>query len=345
MNSTPTGFNKLALLQYVVLGCVILYFGAPVFIPLAYAVFISFSLYPITRWLEKHRFRSGMAIFLSLMVLFVIIGSIVGLLVNQAIGFVGEWGSIQGKLASGMNKSTVYLHDHYGLTTVQIDKWVENAVMKLGNELVSVVSSTIYMSALSAIKLFLIPVYTALILYNRKQLVKALFHFFPNETQESIISILHEVVFTFYRFIKGMIIVYLIVGTLNSIGLYLLGVPNPILFGFITSILTFIPYIGIFIGAALPVSIAWAMHDNFWYALGVIGVFAFVQILEGNVIFPLAVSIRIKVSTLFTVLAIFVGGLLWGLSGMILFIPAVGILKQILGRTNRYKYLAEMLEG
>src|SRR5690606_14880576 len=85
--------------------------------------------------------------------------------------------------------------------------------------------------------------------------------------------------------------------------------------------LTFIPYIGIMIGALLPIMISWTLFDSVYYPLGVIAVYTFVQYLEANIIFPWAVSQRVNLSTLSTLVAIFVGGLLWGAAGMILFVP------------------------
>jgi predicted PurR-regulated permease PerM len=140
-----------------------------------------------------------------------------------------------------------------------------------------------------------------------------------------------------------MVVVYVIVGTLNSIGLLLLGIPHAIFFGFIASILTFIPYVGITVGSLLPITIAWITYDSIWYPLGIIGVFVFVQYLEANIIFPLAVSRRLNVNTLVMLLAIFVGGILWGMSGMILFVPFAGIAKLIADHNPEWKTISMIL--
>jgi predicted PurR-regulated permease PerM len=91
-----------------------------------------------------------------------------------------------------------------------------------------------------------------------------------------------------------MLIVYLIVGLLNSIGLLIVGVPHPFMFGFIASILTFIPYIGIMISSLLPIAVSWITFNSIWYPLGVVLVFSIVQALEAYVIFPFAVGRRLK---------------------------------------------------
>ena len=148
---------------------------------------------------------------------------------------------------------------------------------------------------------------------------------------------------TYYNFIKGMALVYLIVGMLNSVGLLLLGIPHPFLFGFIASLLTFIPYIGIIVGSLLPITMAWITYYSIWYPIAIVAIFTFVQYLEANVIFPVAVSSRLNVNTLVMLIAIFVGGLLWGMAGMILFVPFVGIAKLIADHNPRWKTLSMIL--
>lgn len=140
-----------------------------------------------------------------------------------------------------------------------------------------------------------------------------------------------------------MILVYIIVGILNSIGLFALGVRNAILFGFLCSIMTIIPYIGISISALLPISIIWLETNNVWYPLGVIAVFSIVQYLEANVIFPKVVGTQLEVSTLAMIVAVIAGGIIWGVAGMILFIPFLAILKIISDHIKEWKPLNVLL--
>ena len=124
-----------------------------------------------------------------------------------------------------------------------------------------------------------------------------------------------------------MVIVYILVGILNSIGLLVLGIEHAVLFGMLTAIMTIIPYVGIMVSALLPITMAYITKDSIWYSVGVVGVFTFVQYLEANLIFPTVVGKQLNVSTWATLVAIVAGGIIWGVSGMILFIPFVAILK------------------
>jgi predicted PurR-regulated permease PerM len=156
-------------------------------------------------------------------------------------------------------------------------------------------------------------------------------------------KMLNDSIHTYFNFIKGMALVYLIVGILNSIGLFLLGIPNAILFGFVASILTFIPYVGITIGALLPITISWLLYDSLWYPLGVIAVFVFIQVLEANVIFPLVLSHHLKINALAAIVVIVMGGLLWGAAGMILFLPFIAIFKLVIEHVDKNHPMAILL--
>ena len=164
---------------------------------------------------------------------------------------------------------------------------------------------------------------------GRQNLVLFLEKITGERYRDRLHEIVHETIHTYFHFIKGMIVVYLIVGALNSIGLLALGIRYAILFGFLTAVMTIIPYVGIIVAALVPITIAWVTKDSLWYPAGVIIVFSFVQYLEANVIFPRIVGTQLDVSTWVILAAAIAGGILWGASGMILFIPFVGILKLI----------------
>lgn len=326
---TSTKVNWLKLLQYTVLGGVVLYVGQPLFVPLSFSLLISFVLYPVCRWLERKGWPRWSAIALCLLVLLVILGGLAWLLLNQLLRLVDEWPNLQQKLLAAYHDLSLYLEYNLGIKVARQAVWLENMGNTLGANVLGMVRDVVYTSAVSVVLVVLIPLYVALILFNREQLANALFSLFPESEHRTIRSILHETITTYYNFIKGMAIVYAIVGTLNTIGLLILGVPHALFFGVVASILTFIPYVGITIGAVLPMTVAWITYDSAWYPIGVVIVFAVVQYLEANLIFPWAVSYRLQVNMLFTLLAIVAGGILWGASGMILFIPFLAILKLI----------------
>lgn len=324
--------------QLVVYVGVILYFGREVLVPVSFALLVSFILYPFCAWLEKHGLGRFASILIPMLVLMILGIMVLSLLVFQLIGFMDEWPSIQSKFlyaVAGINEQLsamgIVISDGGNMSSLS------------GGSFLNLLRSIVTASTLSLVLMILIPVYSFLILYYRSQWLKVLGHLIPGERRESLREMISLTITAYYNFIKGMAIVYIVVGILNSAGLLLLGIPHAILFGFIAAILTCVPYVGIMVGALLPMAMAWITYDSVWYPLGVAGVFAFVQYLEANIIFPVAVSNRLNVNTLVMLIAIFAGGVLWGMAGMILFVPFVGIAKLVADHNPNWKTLALLL--
>jgi predicted PurR-regulated permease PerM len=145
------------------------------------------------------------------------------------------------------------------------------------------------------------------------------------------------------QWVNGKVGVVFNLGTLNSIGLLLLGVEHAILFGMLTAFMTMVPYVGIIISSLLPITVAWVTTDSFIYPLGVVGIFAFVQYLENAVIFPKVVGQQLNVSTWAILVALMAGGIIWGVSGMVLFMPFVAILKIISSHIEEWRPLNILL--
>lgn len=336
-------FSALEILQFTILVCVLLYFGKTLFIPLSFSMLISFILYPVCKWMEKKGISPGIAIFISIFGIMLFFAAVIYLLFTQVVEFSNEWHTFKIKLLETAHQLSILLAERFNISADKQMAFLKNILNNSGNQALSLLKITLYSISESLFFLLIIPVYSVLILYYRKLLTQVLYHVFSSEKKEAIREILVETIHAYYNFIKGMLVVYLVVGLLNSIGLYLIGVPHPFLFGFIASILTFIPYIGIMVSSLLPITISWITFNSIWYPIGVIIIFSIVQVLEAYVIFPLAVGSRLKINTLIIILVVIIGGILWGASGMILFIPFVSIAKLIADRTKGLKTLSLLL--
>lgn len=340
--SGPTS-NILYTLQVFLYGSVLLYFGKTLLIPLSFAVLISFILYPVCKWLEGKSLNRMSAIIFSISMLMLLFTGIIALLVQQFMTFLSEWPAIKVKLIEGIEKTSLYLLDTFQLSRDEQNEIIAQLLNQSGGNVVVFIRQTISAYSFSLVLIVLVPIYATLILYYRQRLVKVVYMLFPIEGRVGIKRILGLTITAYYNFIKGMGIVYFIVGTLNSIGLIALGVPHAIFFGYTVAILTFIPYVGIIIGSLLPITMAWITYNSVWYPIGVIALFSFVQYLEANLIFPLAVSNRLKINALATLCSIVLGGIIWGVAGMILFVPFLAIIKLIADNSPKLKTWATLL--
>ncbi len=340
---TNRRFSVLEILQFIVLSALILYFGKTLFIPLSFSLLIGFILYPICKWMETKGINKGIAIVISILGVTLLAGAIIYLLFVQFSEFLEEWQSLRIKLTETIRQLSIFISERFDISLEKQTEFINNTLNNSGSQAFSIVQNTAYSLSESVFFLLMIPVFSALILFHRQMLSNVLYELFPKEIKNTIHEILVETINAYYNFIKGMLVVYLIVGLLNSIGLLIIGVPHPFLFGFIASILTFIPYVGIMISSLLPIAISWITYNSIWYPLAVIAVFSIVQVLEAYIIFPFAVGSRLKINTFVIIIAIIVGGILWGAAGMILFIPFVSVIKLIADRTPSLKTLSVLL--
>jgi predicted PurR-regulated permease PerM len=329
----------------IALGSFLLVKGSALFVPLAYALFISFLLYPFSRWMESKGLQRPASVSLAVLAFVLVMLLLIAGFVAVISALAAEWPLIHLKLTELIARISATLSAYLGWTDAELhDRAVaiftnkSGDIMQAGQNIVFIISEGI-------VFLVLIPVYVFLLLFYRHKLVDALLLFIPDYKRNSFKEVLELSISTYYNFIKGMMVVYIMVGILNSIGLLIIGVPHPFFFGMLTAVMTFIPYLGIIMAGSLPVVYAWMTFGTIWQPLSVVGVFVFVQYLEANVIFPWAVGRRLEMNTLATLVVIVMGGILWGASGMILFVPFAAILKLIADRMpgREWKAVAGLL--
>jgi predicted PurR-regulated permease PerM len=180
-----------------------------------------------------------------------------------------------------------------------------------------------------------IPIYIFLFLIYRTKFKMFFLSLVPNKNDELLWK--KDVENVIQGYISGLLLVTLIVAVLNTTGLLILGIPHAIFFGILSGVLTVIPYVGIFIGALLPVVMALITKDSAWYALGVVIIFTVVQFLEGNFITPRITGSKVSINALAAIIALLIGGKILGIAGMILAVPAIGVLKIVLSYSERLK--------
>jgi predicted PurR-regulated permease PerM len=320
----------------------ILYAGKTFFIPLFFGLLIAVLLYPACKWLERKKFPRALAITVLLVTTTLVFVLLLWLLGYELNLFIANLPGIKSKMTNSLSELSAWVQATFpgtenkpGIPAKIFDQSISN-LRQFTSAILSTTVSTVLM-------LVMIPIYSSLFLYHRGTFIRFVLSLLPLEYGTKILSVMHESIITYFKFIKGTFFVYCIVGVLNSIGLLLLGIDHAVLFGMITAFMTAIPYVGILISAALPISVALVTKDSIWYPVGVIAVFTFVQYLEANIIFPKVVGQQLNLSTWAVLSAVIIGTLIWGIAGMILFIPFTAILKIISDNMKELKPLNILL--
>jgi len=306
-----------------------------IIIPLAFAALFALVLNPFAKRIEK---RTGRVFSISIVLLgsLLLLGLTVWLIVGQLKDLVMSLPGLEEKFFSAVMNVNHFIEEQFNISTDEQTVMMADALKNLSVYMAEVLYSTSYL----AYFFIQVPIYIFLFLLYREKFREFFLALNPNgelKWKKDIDGVVRG-------YISGLAIVVLIAGTLNSIGLLLLGIEHAVFFGFFSGALTLIPYIGITIGATLPALLALITKDSAWYAVGVVGVHAAVQFLEGNFITPKVTGSRISVNALAAILALLIGNLLLGIAGMILAVPAVGILKILVANSTSLKPFEILLE-
>jgi predicted PurR-regulated permease PerM len=132
-------------------------------------------------------------------------------------------------------------------------------------------------------------------------------------------------------------------GTATAAALWLLGVPDPLLWGAIAALLNYAPYVGPLVTAAILTVVGFAQFTDPWAALAVPGVSLGLHVLEGELITPHLVGRRLKLDPVMVFIALILLGWLWGVAGLLLAVPLMTCAKLIAERTPEGEPLARLL--
>ena len=307
----------------------LMYLSQSLLIPLLFATLISISLFPLAKLFEKLRLGKAFASLLAVIVALAIISGIIWFIVHQSIIIGKDASSITDKVLSVLEQGQNWLQEKFGVERNQVmDKLREQGNKSLENA-GGMITSTFGSLGNTLANAILVPLYCFFMLYYRDFFREFFFKAFSSSPQHKVNEVLNKIYEVVQSYLVGLITVMGIVAVLNTGGLMLMGIDYAWFFGSLASLLMLLPYIGIAIGSILPALFALAVKDNAWYAVGVIAWFQLVQFLEGNIITPNIVGSKVSINPLMAIVGILIGGMLFGLAGLIIALPFIATLKVI----------------
>jgi predicted PurR-regulated permease PerM len=318
-----------AALVILVFGTVILIYAKDFLLPLFISILIALFLYPACKKLEKRKVPSILAISTLLLLVFVVFMLSLLLISSQISSIIHDMSNLNQLLETKLNALHSYITTSFNISNQTLNSWILKAKSSLMENSGQLLSGT-FSTTTEIITYFgLVPVYVFCFLLYRKSFKEFTFSLFASSKHEKMTELLDDIQKLSQNYLKGLFAVILIIGTLNTIGLWIVGVDYALFFGFFASLLTVIPYIGIFIGSLLPIAFALLTMNSIWAPVGIVIVFSLVQFLESNYITPKVVGSSVSINPFAAIVALLIGGELWGASGMILSIPVTAILKVI----------------
>ncbi|HEX5669449.1 MAG TPA: AI-2E family transporter [Chitinophagaceae bacterium] len=301
-----------------------------ILVPIFFSIVFSVMLFPLAHRMEQAGIGRAASSFIAVAIMTIIFAALFFMLFRQLGNLLQEGPVLIGKMSVLLDKFETLIADTFyirkSVTAEHVNKQLDNMMQNSGNiftDLIGMITSFVAGAVI-------IPLFVFFLIYYRDFFLEFFYKLFPSSDKNWIDETLEKIYFVIQNYLLGVVIVMGIVGVLNSLGLYILGVKYAFFFGFFAALLMLIPYIGIMIGALLPALMALVTKDQYWYAVGAIGVMLFVQILEGNFITPYIVGSKVSINPLIIIFMFLLFGKLWGIPGLVLALPVTAIMKVLL---------------
>lgn len=290
--------------------------------------------------------KRAVALVLTFVAVFIVLGGVFLLLIPQLVetvemlipavyDFFLELGVSVEKFLQDNPDAMSFLQSTSGGQNFDLSTLVQNGVTILGNSVTTILQSavsTIGSVASFAMDLFVAIVFAVYCLFQKETLArqgrKILYAFMKEHNADRIIYILRLSNSTFSNFLSGQCIEVCILGVMIAVAMAILKLPYIPLVSVLVAVTAFVPIVGAWAG--FVIGAFFMLVNDPMQAVWFIVMFIIVQQIEGNLIYPKVVGNSIGLSGMWVIVAISVGGDLFGIVGMLLMIPFASVLQTIL---------------
>jgi predicted PurR-regulated permease PerM len=306
----------------------ILYIAKGIVIPLVFAIIIAIVLHPLVNFFVGLKINRLVAIIITMLLTLLVIVAFVAFLFLQASHFSESWPVLVDKFTGMLNEIITEVSSYFNINTQNIREWFNNTIGELINSSSAAIGHALISVGNLVVILFLVPVYIFMLLFYHPILIAFIHRIFSTSNQSQVNEVVSKIKTVIQRYLIGLVIEAVIMATLNTTALLIIGIPYAFLLGIIGALLNAIPYIGGIIAVAIYMIVAFVTKSPA-YVIYVIVIYSFIQFIDNHYIVPKIVASKVKINALFAIVAVIAGNALWGVPGMFLSIPLLAIVKLI----------------
>jgi len=354
----------------------VLYVGRDVLIPIALAALITFLLSPVVGRLERWLGRIA-SVLLVVLMLFALIGAIGWMLTTQTIDLAAKLPDYQANIEAKMrafripsggtfarfNQSLQHLQKTMSSSqettaknepaarsrtlnpaeTTVAQPPVAVKIVEPENRLTSFAQAALssLLSPLGRAALVLLLV--IFMLLKREDLRGRLVRLIGQGRISATTRAMDDASTRVARYLAMQLLVNIIYGTCVAVGLYFIGVPNAALWGALAGILRFIPYVGPWLGAAMPLALSLAVSNSWVTPILTLGLFVTLEVINSNAVEPLLYASSTGVSSIALIIAAVFWTWLWGPIGLVLATPLTVCLAVMGRHVPKLEFLSVLL--
>lgn len=321
MKPDPNPVLKKLLLLFLVVAAA--YYAKAFFIPLAIGAVLATLFLPVCKWLEKRRIPRGLAAFVCMLLLLPFIAGVGALLGWQLSELTKDIPLIKQNIGEAISRSQEFIFKRLGITLAKQSQLMEEQQTIFKGVIPGLAGSLVVMFT----QFILVMAYIVLFLYYRVHIRQFLIKVASTAQRSEMEQVIDSAAHVSQQYLVGLAKMIGCLWIMYSIGFALVGVKNAIIFAILCGLLEIVPFIGNITGTTLTIVVAAAQGASLPMLAGIAGTYGLVQFIQGWVIEPVILGPQVKINPLFTIIALVVGELIWGIPGIFLAIPLIAMFK------------------
>lgn len=275
--------------------------------------------------MERRGLPKGLAAFVSLLTLLLLIATLSTLLGWKVSGLITDVTLIKEKAIESFDNTQQYIFRHLDISVEKQSQILKDEQPSISGIMQMMLGSVTYIFT----NLILVLAYVFFLLYYRGHIKNFLLKLTAPNQRPEMEQVISTSTFVSQQYLLGLSKMIVCLWVMYGIGFSIIGVPNALFFAILCGLLEIVPFIGNLTGTTLTVLVA-ALHGGNGTLLGgIVITYGIVQFIQGWFLEPLILGPQVKINPLFTIIALVLGELLWGIPGIILAIPITAIFKII----------------
>lgn len=325
MNTTLLD-KSIKVVLFALLTFTLLYYGKPFLVPFLIAALLAMLVLPLSNRLER-KMKKVWAVLLSVGLLLLIAGIVVGIFAWQVSDISDKAPEIKKNISQKTAQLKAFVTNKLGIPEKQQQQLIKEQQQSSNGQQSSMVAGVFTSLGGFLTNFIVVMVYIFLFLLFRNHFQKFVLKLVPKTDQKNAQEIMHDVRQVAQKYITGMGIMIACLWVMYSIGFSLAGVDNAIFFAILCGLLEIVPFVGNLAGVFFTLLMSMAQGGDTTMIIGILATYGVVQFVQTYLLEPLVVGREISINPVFTIVGIEGGELLLGISGMILALPLLGMIK------------------
>lgn len=311
------------LLIFVIIAA--LYYAKPFLVPLSFAGLLAMLFVPLNRLFESKNIPKVLSILLCILIFLAVLAGIIWLISWQITDLTAEAGDIQNKVKEMIKQVEKSIQNSFGISPKQQEELISEQA-KNGNDMISTLGSSL---SGFVVDFILMLVYIFLLMFFRERIRNFILQLVSPAQKKNAEATIGDIQKISQKYLTGLGLMIACLWVMYGIGFSIVGVKYALLFAVLCGLLEIVPFVGNLTGNLLAILMVIIQGGDTGMIFGVIIVYLIVQFLQTYILEPLVVGAEVNINPLFTIIILVLGELIWGIPGMVLAIPLLGIIKII----------------